>query len=55
MLGFTAFVGGFVAWACATFVTDEVLTVSEVFIFSTVLTGVAWSARPAWPLASSRR
>lgn len=28
------------AWACATFVTDEVLTVSQVFNYSTVLTGV---------------
>jgi ABC-2 type transport system permease protein len=40
ILGVTAIVGGFVAWAVATFVTDEVLTVSQVFIFSTALTAV---------------
>ncbi|MEO8692356.1 MAG: hypothetical protein ABI658_02505 [Acidimicrobiales bacterium] len=40
ILGGTAAIGAFVSWACATFVTDEVQTVSEVFIFSTVLTAV---------------
>jgi len=40
ILGLTAVVGGFVAWAVATLVTDEVQTISEVFIFSTVLTAV---------------
>ena len=40
ILGLTAVAGGFVSWAVATLVTDEVLTVSEVFIFSTVLTAV---------------
>jgi ABC-2 type transport system permease protein len=40
ILGVTAIVGGFIAWAVATFVTDEVLTVSQVFIFSTALTAV---------------
>ena len=38
ILAFTAIVGGFVSWAVATLVTDEVLVVSEVFVFSTVLT-----------------
>ncbi len=40
ILGLTTAVGGFVSWAVARFVTDEVQTVSEVFIFSTVLTAV---------------
>jgi ABC-2 type transport system permease protein len=40
ILGATAIVGGVVAWASATFVTDEVLTVARVFIFPTVLTAV---------------
>lgn len=35
-----AVIGAFTSWAVATFVTDEVLVVSEVFIFSTVLTAV---------------
>jgi len=38
ILGLTVVVGALVAWACAVFVTDKVQTVSEVFIFSTVLT-----------------
>jgi ABC-2 type transport system permease protein len=38
ILGLTAAVGGITSWAVATFVTDEVLTVAEVFIYSTVLT-----------------
>lgn len=40
IFGLTAVFGGFVSWAVATLVTDEVLTVSQVFIFSTVLTAV---------------
>lgn len=40
ILGVTANVGGFVAWAVATLVTGEVLTLSQVFIFSTALTAV---------------
>lgn len=40
ILGLTTAIGGFVSWAVARFVTDEVQTVSEVFIFSTVLTAV---------------
>ncbi|HEY9410845.1 MAG TPA: hypothetical protein VIP77_14790 [Jiangellaceae bacterium] len=40
IFGLAAVAGGFVSWAVATLVTDEVLTVSEVFIFSTVLTAV---------------
>jgi ABC-2 type transport system permease protein len=40
ILGLALGVGAFVSWACATFVTDEVLTVSDVFIYSTVLTAV---------------
>jgi ABC-2 type transport system permease protein len=40
ILSLTAVAGGFVAWAVATLVTDEVLTVSEVFIYSTFLTAV---------------
>jgi ABC-2 type transport system permease protein len=38
ILGLTALVGAVTSWAVATFVTDEVLTVAEVFIYSTVLT-----------------
>jgi hypothetical protein len=40
ILGSTALVGGLVAWACAVFVTDEVQTIAEVFVFSTVLTAM---------------
>lgn len=40
ILGLTTATGGFVAWAVATLVTNQVQTVSEVFVFSTVLTGV---------------
>jgi ABC-2 type transport system permease protein len=40
ILGLTTAAGGFTAWAVATLVTDEVQTVSQVFIFSTVLTAV---------------
>lgn len=36
----TVLLGGVTAWACATFANDPVQTVSEVFVFSTVLTGV---------------
>jgi ABC-2 type transport system permease protein len=38
VLGLNLIVSGLVAWACATFVTDEVITVSQVFIYATVLT-----------------
>lgn len=40
ILGLTVALGAFTSWSVATLVTDEVLTVSEVFIFSTVLTAV---------------
>ncbi len=40
ILGLTAVVGGVVAWASATFVTDEVLTVADVYVYSTFLTAV---------------
>lgn len=40
ILGLTTAAGGFVAWAVATLVTNQVQTVSEVFVFSSVLTGV---------------
>lgn len=40
VLGLTIAAGGLVSWACATFVTDEVLTVSQVYNYSTVLTGM---------------
>lgn len=40
MLSSTALIGGLVAWACAVFVTDQVQTIAEVFVFSTVLTAM---------------
>lgn len=40
ILGLTAIGGGVGAWATAVLVTDEVLTVAQVFIYSTVLTAV---------------
>ena len=40
ILAVTTLLGGLTSWAVATFVTDEVLVVSDVFIFSTVLTAV---------------
>ncbi len=40
ILGLTIAIGMFVSWAVATFVTDEVLTVAEVFSFSIVFTAV---------------
>lgn len=40
ILGLTIAVSGFVAWAVGNFVTDEVLTVVEVFSFATVFTAV---------------
>jgi ABC-2 type transport system permease protein len=40
ILGSTVLVGGLVSWACAVFVTDEVQTISQVFVFSTVLTAM---------------
>jgi ABC-2 type transport system permease protein len=40
ILGLIIGIGVFVSWAVATFVTDEILTVAEVFIYSTVLTAV---------------
>lgn len=36
----TLFSGAFVSWAVAALVKDEVLVVSDVYVFSTVLTGV---------------
>ena len=41
MLGLIIGIGVFVSWAVATFVTDEILTVAEVFVYSTVLTAVS--------------
>ncbi|WP_327657495.1 hypothetical protein [Streptomyces sp. NBC_00483] len=43
VLALTTLVGAFVSWAVATFVTDEVLTATEVFTYSTVLTAVVAS------------
>jgi ABC-2 type transport system permease protein len=40
ILALTVIVGGFVSWAVATLITDEVLVVSQVYIYSTVLTAV---------------
>jgi ABC-2 type transport system permease protein len=40
VVGLIIGIGLFVSWAVATFVTDEILTVSKVFIYSTVLTAV---------------
>ena len=40
VLGLTAVTGFLVSWAVATLVTDEVLLVSEVFVYSTVLTAL---------------
>jgi ABC-2 type transport system permease protein len=40
ILGLAAVIGGFVSWAIATYVTDEVLTVVGVFGASTVFTAV---------------
>lgn len=40
LLALTAVTGSFVSWAVATLVTDEVLFVSTVYVFSTFLTGV---------------
>jgi len=40
IVALTAVVGGFLAWAIATYVTDEVFTVTEVFSAATVITGV---------------
>lgn len=40
IVGLTAAVGGFVTWAIATYVTDEVLTVAEIFTAATVFTAV---------------
>ncbi|MEW9529235.1 ABC transporter permease subunit [Microbispora sp. NPDC049125] len=43
ILGLTIVMGGLTSWAVATFVTDEVLTASGIFIYSTVLTAVVAS------------
>jgi hypothetical protein len=40
VLALTVIVGGFTSWSVATLITDEVQVVSEVYIFSTVLTAV---------------
>jgi hypothetical protein len=40
VLGLTAVIGFLVSWAVAALVTDEVLFVSEVFVYSTVLTAL---------------
>lgn len=40
ILALTAVAGGFSAWAVATLVKDEVQTVSQVFVYSTVLTAI---------------
>ena len=40
IFGLTIIIGGFASWATATLVTDEVLTVSKEFVYSTALTAV---------------
>lgn len=40
ILALTILAGGFTSWAVATLITDEVLVVSVVYIYSTVLTAV---------------
>jgi len=40
ILGLTVAINGLASWATATFVTDEVLTVAEVYIYPAVLTSV---------------
>src|SRR5690348_8636607 len=40
ILGLTVAINGFAAWAVATSVKDEVLTVSKVFVFPALLTAV---------------
>jgi ABC-2 type transport system permease protein len=40
ILALTAAAGGFSAWAVATLVKDEVQTVAQVFVYSTVLTAI---------------
>ncbi len=40
IVALTAVAGGFSAWAVATLVKDEVQTVAQVFVYSTVLTGI---------------
>ncbi len=40
ILALTVAAGGFIAWAVGNFVTEEVLTVMEIFTFSTVFTAV---------------
>jgi hypothetical protein len=40
ILGLTLVINGLASWATATFVTDEVLTAAEVFIYPAVLTSV---------------
>jgi len=40
IVGLTAIVGGFVSWAIATYVTDEVLTITDVYTAATVFTAV---------------
>ncbi|MGH1490123.1 MAG: ABC transporter permease subunit [Acidimicrobiales bacterium] len=40
IIALTAAVGGFMTWAIATYVTDEVLTITEVFTAATVFTAV---------------
>jgi ABC-2 type transport system permease protein len=40
IVGLTAVVGGFLTWAIATYVTDEVITVAGIFTAATVFTAV---------------
>ncbi|MEL6983129.1 MAG: hypothetical protein AAFO29_11955, partial [Actinomycetota bacterium] len=40
IVGLTAVVAGFVSWAIATYVTDEVLTITEIYTAATVFTAV---------------
>ncbi len=40
IVGLTAIVGGFVSWAIATYVTDEVLTITDVYTAATIFTAV---------------
>ncbi len=40
IVGLTAIVGGFVSWAIATYVTDEALTITDVYTAATIFTAV---------------
>ena len=56
LLAVAASIGLLTSWATATFVTDEGLTVTDVFVYPTLLTSVlaAVSAPSDWPSSSTR-